>query len=155
MNCPFNRFQKSWGYTSARRKPSKHSGSRAQRKASSKLGHTCLPRRFYLLHLGRRGLASQGVQLFALEKKKNAYTVNTPRYCAWCTKIPVPEKIHKSDPGGGSPASPKLANLSVFSVEADGLALWTLEPYLSKFNASQDNWEPASSSQFFQVPWEQ
>lgn len=41
---------------------------------------------------------------------KNAYTVNTPQYCAWCTKIPVPEKIHKSDLGGGSPASLLLAS---------------------------------------------
>lgn len=107
----------------------KHSGSQAQRKASSQLGCTCLLRRSYLLHLGLRALASQGVQLFTLEK--NAYTVKTPRYCAWFTKIPVPEKIHKSDLDGGNPASLMLSKCSVSppprtpSVEADGFALWT------------------------------
>lgn len=82
---------------------------------------------------GEKRFSQPGSAAVCFREKKNAYTVNTPRYCAWCTKIPVPEKIHKSDPGGGSPASPKLANLSVFSMEADGLALWTLEPYLSSF----------------------
>lgn len=48
---------------------SKHSGSQAQRKASSQLGRTCLPRSLYLPHLGMRGLASQGVQMFALGEK--------------------------------------------------------------------------------------
>jgi hypothetical protein len=66
--------------------------------------------------------------------RKNVYTVNTPWYYAWCTKIPVPEKIHKSDLDGASPASPMLSKCSAFfSVEADGFALWTLESSLSFF----------------------
>lgn len=60
-----------------------------------------LPKKVLALVSGdRRGFTEPGGAAVCF--RKIAYAVNTPRYCASCTKILVPEQIHKSEPDGGA-----------------------------------------------------
>ena len=93
---PFQRLQKSSDCGSGSGEVFRHSGSQAQGRLPPSYG-TPAP---------REGSDScvwgWGVTDAAVCFKTIACTVNTPRYCAWCTKILVPEQIHKSDPDRGS-----------------------------------------------------
>lgn len=118
------------------------------RKAASWLRHTCSQRRLWLLCLGT------GVTDAAVCFRKIACTVNTPRYCAWCTKILVPEQIHKSDPDRGSLEGHMFENVQCFLYKSRLPCLVDLgDPvcfFHFKSTGSQKNWKQAGYTRCFE-----
>lgn len=88
---------------------------------------------------------------------KIAFTINTPRYHAWCTKIQkslIPEQIHKSDPDRGNLTDHMLGKVWCFLCERIvlpcGLKGSCVLFFHFKSSGSQDNWKQAGCTRCFE-----